>query len=456
MARRRTKKRTHVGAKNGPTDRVPSNPLSKLPKSMVVRIGAEEVGPSVSQLVQDVRAVMEPGTASRLKERRSNRLRDYTAMAGPLGVSHLLLFSRSSTGNINFRLALAPRGPTLHFRVEQYSLSKDVRKSQKHSRDSGKYHATPPLLVMNNFTTPPDGEGAHKSVSKSLESLTTTVFQSLFPPISPASTPLASVGRVLLLNRETLSESTATNENGEGSYILNFRHYSISTKSTGVSRGIKRFNAAEKLQRQQGKINRGLPNLGKLNDVADYLLDPSAVASGFTSGSESEIESDAGVEVLETAPRKVLNKDQISSRRARGEKLPAGNTPSVEKRAVKLVELGPRMKLRMTKIEEGVCGGKVMWHDYLSKTGEEVKAMDKIWEQRRIQKEQRKKLQRENVERKRREKAGSSTSGKDLEHADQAEENEEMDGYDSEWDSEGFEEDVEREVDGEQNTVPIS
>lgn len=34
---------------------------------MVIRIGAGEVGASVSQLVKDVRTMMEPNTASRLK-----------------------------------------------------------------------------------------------------------------------------------------------------------------------------------------------------------------------------------------------------------------------------------------------------------------------------------------------------------------------------------------------------
>jgi ribosome biogenesis protein SSF1/2 len=67
MARRRVKKRTHVGANNGAN--VPQNgkAIDKAPKSMVIRIGAGEVGPSVSQLVKDVRSVMEPGTAARLK-----------------------------------------------------------------------------------------------------------------------------------------------------------------------------------------------------------------------------------------------------------------------------------------------------------------------------------------------------------------------------------------------------
>jgi len=57
-------------------------PQNGQPKSMVIRIGAQEVGGSVSQLVQDVRHVMEPDTAVRLKERRANKLRDYTTMCG--------------------------------------------------------------------------------------------------------------------------------------------------------------------------------------------------------------------------------------------------------------------------------------------------------------------------------------------------------------------------------------
>ncbi|KAL9104227.1 MAG: hypothetical protein Q9187_008927, partial [Circinaria calcarea] len=68
MARKRIKKRTHAGARNGPTQGVTANTTaSRTPKSMVIRIGAGEVGPSVSQLVNDVRSMMEPGTAGRLK-----------------------------------------------------------------------------------------------------------------------------------------------------------------------------------------------------------------------------------------------------------------------------------------------------------------------------------------------------------------------------------------------------
>ena len=156
MARRRTKKRTHVGAANNgnPTKAkpAPANQVSRVPKSMVIRIGAGEVGPSVSQLVKDVRLMMEPGTAARLKERRGNRLRDYLTMAGPLGVSHLMLFSRSEAGNTNMRLAITPRGPTLHFQVEKYSLCKDIRKALKHPKGGGKEYVTAPLVSSSPST----------------------------------------------------------------------------------------------------------------------------------------------------------------------------------------------------------------------------------------------------------------------------------------------------------------
>ncbi|KAH8743695.1 Brix domain-containing protein [Hyaloscypha finlandica] len=435
MARRRTKKRTHVGANNGPSGKaVPANKAANSPKSMVIRIGAGEVGPSVSQLVKDVRHMMEPGTAARLKERRGNRLRDYLTMAGPLGVSHLMLFSRSETGNTNMRLAITPRGPTLHFQVEKYSLCKDVRKALKHPKGGGKEYLTAPLLVMNNFTSPPSQADSDNKVPKHLESLVTTIFQSLFSPISPQTTPLSSIKRVMLLNREPAKEN-------DGTYTLNLRHYAITTKATGVSKPLRRLNAAEKLLHSQksGKGKKGgLPNLGKLEDVADYMIgnDGEGYMTDATSG--SEVDTDAEVEVVETRTRKILSKRQRDRPRMDGKN--KGGRNGVEKRAVKLVELGPRMKLRMTKVEEGVCTGKVMWHEYIHKTKEEVKQLDKKWEKKRQEKEARKKIQRENVERK---KAAKGLGAKDGQEDDE----DEMDV--DEWDSEGLEGDGEMELNEE-------
>ena len=67
MARKRVKKRTHVGANGAASNSTAKKPASNGPKSMVIRVGAGEVGSSVSQLVKDIRSMMEPETAARLK-----------------------------------------------------------------------------------------------------------------------------------------------------------------------------------------------------------------------------------------------------------------------------------------------------------------------------------------------------------------------------------------------------
>lgn len=329
-------------------------------------------------------------------------MRDYTTMAGPLGVTHLLLFSKSSSGNTNLRLALTPRGPTIHFRVENYSLCKDVARALKHPRVCGKNRVTAPLLVMNNFLSS-NAEEPSNRIPRHLESLTTSIFQSLFPPISPQTTPLSSIRRVMLLNRETPPLSKGHEED---SYVINLRHYAVTTKRAGISRRIRRLDLKKKQHRDQR--DRTVPNLGRLSDISDYL-DP---AAGYTSASETELDTDAEVEVMETSAKKVLNKRELRQLSS-GEKQPQSMSNSgVEKRAIRLVELGPRMRLKMMKVEEGVCGGKVMWHDFMIKSEAEARELDETWEKKRKRKELRRQEQEENVQIKRRERVmGRQTPG---------------------------------------------
>lgn len=329
------------------------------------------------------------------------------------------------------RLALTPRGPTLHFKVESYSLCRDVERALKRPRGGGQDHKTPPLLVMNNFNSPNATEDS--KVPKRLESLTTTIFQSLFPPINPQATPLSSIRRVMLLNREL----TAGSEEEEDSYVLNLRHYAISTKKTGISKRIRRLDPKEIRSREKRKS--AVPNLGKLEDAADYLLDPSA--AGYTSASETELDTDAEVEIAENTTKKVLTKRELQRMKSGDkEKAQKANAPEVEKRAVKLVELGPRLKLRLIKVEEGLCEGRVMWHDYIRKSEKEVQALDKNWAKKKKEKEERKKQQRENIEKKKQEKAKARAEGKGGE--DDEEEDVDMDDED-EWLSDDMEDDEE-------------
>lgn len=293
---------------------------------------------------------------------------------------------------------------------------------------------------MNNFTSS-QASTADNPVPKHLESLTTTMFQSLFPPISPQATPLTSIRRVLLLNREPSPSDS-------NSYVINLRHYAITTKTVtkDMPKSLRRLDSSVK-----DKKRRGLPNLGKLEDAADYLLDPDA-GGGYTSASESEVETDAEVEVLETT-RKVLNrkdKQRAAAAREAGANAGAGGrSTNVEKKAVKLVELGPRMRLRLQKVEEGLCGGKVMWHESITKTAEEIKAMDKMWEKRRSEKEERKRIQKENVEKKKKEKAEKKARGEEVDEEDDEQDYDE--DMSDEWDSESLDDEGAGDVEDDED-----
>ena len=66
-------------------------------------------------------------------------------MTGPLGVTHILIFTQTETGT-NLRIARCQRGPTLCFRVTKYALISDVLYEQKHAKSPGTEYLTSPLV----------------------------------------------------------------------------------------------------------------------------------------------------------------------------------------------------------------------------------------------------------------------------------------------------------------------
>lgn len=110
-------------------------PLSDdIPQSIVAR--SSKVAIPVKELIKDVRRLMGPYTASNLREKSYNRLKDYLAVSSVLGVSHLITFSQTQNHNVVMKMAKSPQGPTLHFKVNAYSLASDVKSLQKHPFDS--------------------------------------------------------------------------------------------------------------------------------------------------------------------------------------------------------------------------------------------------------------------------------------------------------------------------------
>jgi ribosome biogenesis protein SSF1/2 len=89
----------------------------------------------------------------------------------------MMMFTQTENGNY-LRLIKNPKGPTMTFKIEEYSLAKDVVKFNQHNRRHAKIFSTTlqaaPLLIMNGFGS--------KVESDPLK-IASLMIQSLFPPI---------------------------------------------------------------------------------------------------------------------------------------------------------------------------------------------------------------------------------------------------------------------------------
>lgn len=68
-----------------------------------------------------------------LQEKKRNNLRDFLNVAGPMGVTHFLILSKTKTSPY-LRVATTPQGPTLTFKIQEYALAADIAQSQLHPR----------------------------------------------------------------------------------------------------------------------------------------------------------------------------------------------------------------------------------------------------------------------------------------------------------------------------------
>ncbi|WRT65619.1 uncharacterized protein IL334_002564 [Kwoniella shivajii] len=406
MARPRRKNRTHLkGPAKGETE-------ENVPKSFVIKSGA--VTKSITQLVRDTRKIMEPNTATRLRERPNARLRDYLTIAPSLKVTHLMAFTLTDAANVHLRVARLPQGPTLTFRVNKYSLMKDLVNSSLRNvgKSPGGEYRNPPLLVMNNFQQPANGSALPQL------RLMSTMFQGLFPPIQVEKSALPTFRRVLLLS---YSHQTG---------CISFRHFTITVRPHGVSRRVR------KLLTTTGtvKVSRKAPNLSNTEDIADYLLRRAGSEtsnltgqSGYDSMSETEAsEGESDTNAIE------LPEDYVGRGNKKG-----------ERKAVRLIETGPRMELRLIKVVEGLVGskkgeGETVFHEFVQKSKSEAVSMQESHEQRRAAKDARRAEQAANVARKKAEKTKSKPKRKSAEGEDDEEEGEDEESSEGDLDVEGL------------------
>lgn len=309
----------------------------RAPHSFVIHKGVS--GGYVEELTKDFRNLMEPFTASMLKERKRNTIKDFVSVAGLLHVSHMCIFSRTEIG-MYLKIARLPRGPTLTFKIHEFSLAKDVVSSLKKQIVVEEAFKHSPLLVLNSFS----GEGMQLKLMAS-------TFQNMFPTINLTTIDLNTVRRCVLLNYNPTTK------------LVDFRHYNVKVAPVGISKGVKKV--------VQGKI----PNLSRCNDISE-LLTKSALLS------ESEMEDDPNSHV--TLGQKIISRGNVES----------------GKSAIRLTELGPRLTLQLIKVEDGLLDGEVLYHELIFKSEEEKQEMEKRREARKKLKQKRKRVQEENKKKK--------------------------------------------------------
>lgn len=114
------------------------------PHSFVIHRGLPFA--NITHLTKDFRRIMEPFTASSLKERRKNKLKDFISLSGVFHVSHMCIFNRS-TNQLSFKVARLPKGPTLNFKIHQFTLSRDVMGSMKKQYFNESSFKRSPLVI---------------------------------------------------------------------------------------------------------------------------------------------------------------------------------------------------------------------------------------------------------------------------------------------------------------------
>ncbi|KAG2781447.1 hypothetical protein JG687_00005719 [Phytophthora cactorum] len=330
---KRRKTRTHVVE-------APSVEKDDTPMSFVFKMG--KVPGVVSSLVQDMRRVMAPYTADKLREKRKNTLKDFVHVGAPLGVTHFIFFTNTEAGT-NLKIARIPRGPTLSFKVTKYSLMSQMHMVVKRPVDASQALKSKPLVVLNNFTAPDD----HIK-------LMNVTFQNMFPAIDVQTVALSECRRVVLFNYEKETDT------------VEFRQYVVRAAPLGLSKSVKTIVKAK------------VPNLNKLEDISEYVLGNGA---GIGSASDSEVDDEASHVTLP------------DSFRGRGNR-------KAEKSAVRLTEIGPRLTLSLTKVERGICEGDVLYHAYRTKTPEESAKAKAKHEAAQALKRQRREEQEANVAKK--------------------------------------------------------
>eukprot|EP00009_Paramoeba_aestuarina_P015962 CAMPEP_0201529062 /NCGR_PEP_ID=MMETSP0161_2-20130828/40491_1 /ASSEMBLY_ACC=CAM_ASM_000251 /TAXON_ID=180227 /ORGANISM="Neoparamoeba aestuarina, Strain SoJaBio B1-5/56/2" /LENGTH=205 /DNA_ID=CAMNT_0047930679 /DNA_START=188 /DNA_END=801 /DNA_ORIENTATION=- len=204
------------------------------------------------------------------------------------------------------RIARVPDGPTLHFRVESYALVRDIINMQeKHYGGDQKLYSRPPIIVLNKFSSSTDVTKARRK-NFPIEAVGETL-RSLFDVTSlDQMSNVNKIGRVLLFSRVSKDGVSDDDE-----VFIDVRHYVVLGSRTNGKRLL------DKLSNKSSKLSLEIINRMESVNSSQDLLRAMEEVPNF----ESEVEE--------------VN-------------LPLRNREG--KCNIKLVEIGPRLTLRLLRV----------------------------------------------------------------------------------------------------------
>ena len=287
---------------------------------------------------------MYPYTAINAKESKSNSIKDFLSLVDVYGLSHMIMLTNTEKASY-MRLAKMPRGPTITLKLMKYSLATDIFNHltdlDKTAKPLTKSFNHVPLVIMNGFNKEIPEE------YKLMVETTGILIQSFFPPLNLNEIQLKNCKRVVLFNLKMENEP-----------VIEFRHYDIDIEKHSIKKTISNI------------INNKKTDLSKFKNISDYILKQ----SGFTSCSENE-EGNA-VDIIED----ITNEDN--------------------KVKVRLCEIGPRLEMKVVKIEEGFLKGNIIYHSYIKKSKKEIKEIMNVIKEKKIKKKERINEQNSNIAKK--------------------------------------------------------
>ncbi|TNJ29861.1 Peter pan protein [Giardia muris] len=274
------------------------------PQTFVFKRG--RLAHAASLLVGNLQLVFYPNGYSRLKARKSNTLRDFLAVAGSLGVTHLLVFTSSGEGT-TLRIIKTPHGPTLTFRLVEYSSMQDLHAAQGAPVLTKRMIDSAPLCIMAGFGDVGKETKRSSDEQKAIQLCATTI-KAMYPEVSVTTAGWRSVKRCVLYSADKTG-------------LISFRHYLVRYRIADASGGLISVFQEHNLA------------LGSLESIKD-------------------------IQTLQRPEPTDLLECFFSDK------------------PFQLIEVGPRMKLKLLKIEAGVSSGMVLYHAYVTKTAEQVAASE--------------------------------------------------------------------------------